>query len=130
MKKVFCLIFCCILTLAVLATAASAETQRFVFKESKATVQIEYSDAFTSEQLNRMAQNVLNIDYIAAPTTINPWCIINGHDLQTAMVTKTEHYVYSTYPKCVESYYKVEACKRCDYENYRLVSSGRVGCCS
>ena len=65
----------------------------------------------------------------SAASTSNPWCIINGHDLDYLSAKITRHKVYATQPRCLQELYKVESCKRCNYTNYELMGTIPIWCC-
>jgi len=55
-----------------------------------------------------------------------------GHNTAETTAYLTEHYYYSTAPKCKETTYDVTYCTRsgCDFVNYVQISVNRVRCCS
>ena len=80
-------------------------------------------DASKAEQIvNLMMGN-------AVPQRGNIFCIF-GHDKKTGTITLTEHYYYSTDPKCKKTTSSVEYCTRdgCDYYVVTGQSINRVPC--
>lgn len=62
-------------------------------------------------------------------TTMGIACLF-GHDKAYAYATETEHYYYSTFPRCRKSSYQVEYCTRssCDYCVYTLIDTTSAAC--
>mgnify|MGYP007047873044 CR=1 FL=1 len=127
-KKTVSFLLCCLLFFSAVVYTAAASTQTFTLKKGNEEVIIEHS-GLDIDMLNGIAQTLLTGTSLVAAAP-NPWCIINGHDLEYVSAELTRHKVYSSQPRCVEEVYDVEQCKRCDYANYSLRSSTRVYCCN
>lgn len=57
-------------------------------------------------------------------------CTLFGHDLEKSSIDTVSHKVRTTVPRCLRETYTYEICSRCDYEEYTLVSSTYIDCCS
>ena len=70
----------------------------------------------------------LNGEEIISPRSI--LCLI-GHSMAQTTAIGTEHRVYSSAPRCVRTYYRVDYCTRssCNYITYTQTGSGRIHCC-
>ena len=82
---------------------------------------------FTEEELARIIDYLINGD--SGVTTYNLLCTLFGHKIKEGMMSMTQHHVYDTYPYCEITYYHVETCERCDYENVTIDAVERIGCC-
>lgn len=118
-----------LLLAACLSFAVSAEgsLQTYIYKNGNVEIQIQHTD-FTEEELARVVDRLENGD--PGISAQNLWCSLFGHKLKTGLASITQHHVYSTYPYCEVTYYVVEVCERCDYENSTYDHAERVGCCT
>ena len=75
---------------------------------------VEYTyDGMDADKAERIVNLMLGKE---VPQRGNIFCIF-GHDKQTGTIKLTEHYYYSTSPKCKVTYSYIEYCVRsgCDY---------------
>lgn len=126
-RKLVAFILCCLLLLsAAVAAVAATPSQFFSLKSGDTEIVIEHN-GIDGERLNALAQTMLSgVTTASAP---NPWCIINGHDLEYLSATITRHKVYATQPRCVQELHKVSSCKRCDYTKDELLGTTLIWCC-
>jgi len=118
-----------LLLAACLSFAVNAEgsLQTYIYKNGNVEICIQHTD-FTEDELARVVDLLENGD--SGISTYNLWCSLFGHKLKTGMTSLTRHHVYDTYPYCEITYYVVEVCERCDYENATYDHMERVGCCT
>lgn len=125
MKKIISVV---LLLAACLSFTISAEgtLQTYTYIDGNIEIQIQHTD-FTEEELARIIDYLINGD--SGVTTYNLLCTLFGHKIKEGMVSMTQHHVYDTYPYCEITYYHVETCERCDYENVTIDTVERIGCC-
>ncbi|PWL96761.1 MAG: hypothetical protein DBY04_08735 [Clostridiales bacterium] len=126
MKKVISVVLLLSICLS-FAVSAEGSLKTYVYKNGDIEIQIQHTD-FTQDELDRIVDYLLNGD--SGVTTYNLLCTLFGHKIEAGMASITHHHVYDTYPYCEISYYYVEMCERCDYENATLESVERIGCCT
>lgn len=56
-------------------------------------------------------------------------CTLFGHDIITDYIYVTTHKVRASAPRCLREYMRYEACTRCDYIKYTVISAIYVNCC-
>lgn len=56
-------------------------------------------------------------------------CNLFGHKTTTEFVTTITHEVNDTAPRCLEEYWEVTTCSRCDYVTTTRLSYGFKNCC-
>ena len=56
-------------------------------------------------------------------------CQMNGHNLESNIITKITHKVNKFDPRCLKETYYYSACTRCSYESTTLISSVYITCC-
>lgn len=56
-------------------------------------------------------------------------CTLFGHKLESSTAYTVTHKARATDPRCLQNYYSVAACTRCDYTEKDLISTKYISCC-
>ncbi len=56
-------------------------------------------------------------------------CTLFGHKLESSTAYTITHKARATDPRCLQNYYSVAACTRCDYTEKDLISTEYISCC-
>ena len=117
-----------ILAISIISATMLTVLQTTAVSDSKIG-RIEYSsEDIPKEKLEQIVKAIYGVDGETEPSR-NLLCIF-GHNKATGTITTTEHYYYSTYPRCKETNTRVEYCTRsgCDYFTTTGQTINRVGC--
>lgn len=101
--------------------------------ESDITVSIVDTTDMTNEQIGKITDAVIayHCGHENAEVSM-PYgftCTILGHKTQTTSTSVIEHKVRATNPRCLESFYKVTSCSRCDYVDIEFLTDVYISCC-
>ena len=117
-----------ILVIAIISATMLTALQATAVSDSKID-RMEYSsEDIPKEKLDQIVKAMYGIGGEIEPSR-NLLCIF-GHNIATGTTTATEHYYYSTYPRCKETTTRVEYCTRngCDYFVTKDQGISRVPC--
>ncbi len=135
-KIVSILLIAVFLSFGVCASAKQEKNYVFKFRNGVEVV-AENNSELSYEQLAKIAESLASDRSNQSKQSkkpvlrLNPSCAAGNHAITKTRFRVTEHYVYSSSPKCVKKTYEVESCTRigCYYHMERLVSSYRVSTC-
>ncbi len=134
MKRIILLVLvaCMLFSVNTLADSVNDEkAMTFYYEDREVIVE---SNGLTQEEMKRIADFIATDDNgysnHSGVETYGLACLF-GHSLTTTYATEITHNAYTTSPKCLSNYYKVETCTRssCDYVKKSLVSSTRTAKC-
>ena len=129
---------CCILVLSfILSSGVYAvsinKTNSSVLIDSNITVSIADTTNMTNEQIEKITDAVIayhcGYEYADISMPYGLTCTLLGHKTQTTSTSVIEHKVRATNPRCLESFYKVTSCSRCDYVDMEFLTDVYISCC-
>ncbi len=91
------------------------------------TIIFEAGSSFTVEQQQIIARQLADPEYGVAPA--NLMCGLFGHKTTGETVIALTHKAKATAPRCLEEYYALTACSRCDYQNVERTGFMYISCC-
>ena len=128
MKKVLAsLLFIVILVFTVVTVSANeTTTNQYCFDEIGVDITFEEGNSLTEEQKARIAEILA---YDLTPSETRAWCWLTGHDKVIHGVTKTTHKVREFSPRCLEEFYNITTCNKCNYYEEELIAQHYGICC-
>jgi len=73
--------------------------------------------------------HVNSISFNNETSTYGLMCTLFGHDIESTRASVIEHKVDVYEPRCYMTFYTIETCSRCDYENIYSTGSTYTYCC-
>ena len=114
-KKIFFIVMLIIIS-TLTATALQTTDAEVVKKSTLGGIEYSYKGEISPEKAEQVVKAMFGIidDAVIQPFSI--LCIF-GHSKEQAGIRTTEHYYYTTFPRCRETYTDVEYCTRasCNY---------------
>ncbi len=127
MKKLLTLFLALLLvsTLSLSAFAASEET--YVYDVENVTVIFDESTPFDAATRKMIAHKLVHGDDDAAPYGLI--CTLFGHDYEATGVITVTHCVDPVPPRCLEEYFYVQVCTRCEDTIVERTGLSYISCC-
>jgi len=126
MKKILPIILCAILAINCTALTLGNNTYDYVIEDTHITIEFANNSAFSAEKQQQIADQMVYGDDGASTYA---WCWLTGHDYVTEGVTEIQHKARTLSPRCIERFYTVETCTKCDHFEETLVSEVLIACC-
>ena len=100
----------------------------FAYPTESKTVEFA-ADTILSENQQQQIADLLVYGETASTASTQSLCWLVGHDYVEDYVAVTTHKVYESRPRCLQEYYRVTTCSKCDYNDIQRASSALVDCC-
>ena len=129
MKKFIALILAVasVFSLATFNVSAETETENSVVI-SNDNVDFVFEAGVSEDHIHSFVQSFETHDGEDA-ATYGLICTLFGHKIESSTAYTITHKASSTDPRCLQRYYYVETCTRCDYTAKELISSEYISCC-
>ena len=125
MKKIISLVLATILILSLFMSAGATNS-----KYSYGDIEIIFEEdcAFSEEMKQKVAEYIVNGDDGA--TTYNLLCTLFGHKETVELVATITHKVDSKNPRCLQQFWDVHGCTRCEEAlGMDFLSETYIECC-
>ena len=129
MKKITIFILAIILTMSLFVNISAQEINGNIYNYGNISVIFDSDSTLSVEHQQHIADTIINGDDGAS--TYNLACTLFGHKFdQTEYVTTITHEVNPTAPRCLQEYFIVHLCSRCQ-EDGQIESLGGeyIFCC-
>lgn len=128
MRKFICILLVIVcLTCLCTNTSAANKSSNVITIESVEVIFSEQS-TLTHEQKYIVAEHL--VYGIPDNQTYGLLCNVFGHKYTTEYATTITHCVNSTAPRCLEEYWQIQTCSRCDNVEGIVMDSAYIDCCS
>ena len=118
-----------IITLAVCSTFGVSADEKVgnTYQIENVTVVFEADSQLSAEQQENIAQLLVNPEY--GVTQANLICNIFGHKNTTEGVSTITHKVSATSPRCLEEFFTITTCSRCNESTVERHAAVYIFCC-
>lgn len=118
-----------IITLAVCSTFGVSADEKVgnTYQIENVTVVFEADSQLSAEQQENIAQLLVNPEY--GVTQANLICNIFGHKNTTEGVSTITHKVSATSPRCLEEFFTITTCSRCNESTVERNAAVYIFCC-
>lgn len=114
-----------ICTFSLSALAASEET--YIYEIGNVTVIFDDTNTLDPASRAAVAQKLVNGDNNVA--TYGFLCALLNHDYEETGVTTITHCAQPEQPRCLEEYFIVQVCSRCEDTIVERIGYGYITCC-
>lgn len=131
MKKiVVCILIAVLLLTPVINCFAASETDIvWEYADEQKTVIFESDTAYTADEQKYIADILVFGESENDGIELHSLCWLTGHKKKTEYVTVITHKVSTSVPRCLEEFYEVTTCEKCNYQEETLLSRGYIACC-
>lgn len=129
MKKFIALILAVasVFSLVTFYASAEGETENSVVV-SNGDVDFVFEAGVSEDHIHSFVQSFETHDGEDA-ATYGLICTLFGHKIESSTAYTVTHKASATDPRCLQRYYSVETCTRCDYTSKTLLDSFYISCC-
>ena len=128
MKKFLIPLFCIIMSITCFAQNETNIIE-YYYEDEKTTVTFISSSNYTPEEQKIIADRLV-FGYTGNNTVETyAWCWLTGHNLTKETVSTTEHKAKDAVPRCLQTFYEVETCSKCDHYEQTEITSAYIFCC-
>lgn len=128
MKKAFVVILTLILLCTFSVSTLAATDEVYIYDIGSVTVIFNENDTWDATTREAIAHRLVygNDD---TSTTYNLLCSLFGHKYETKGVTAITHCVFDEAPRCLEEYFDLSLCSRCDDQLIERTGFRYIYCC-
>ncbi len=127
MKRSFVLLLTLVLVFAFSLSSFASEKEPYVYNIENVTIIFDENDTFDAATREMVAHKLVHGDEDVAPYGLI--CTLFGHDYEQKGVTTITHCVYSEQPRCLEEYFIVQVCSRCEDTIVERTGFRYITCC-
>jgi hypothetical protein len=127
MKKLIIIAMVSILLIASTVGISADEAIGNTYQIGNVTVVFDGNSQFSEEQQESIAQLLVNSEYGVAQA--NLICNIFGHKNTTEGVTTITHKAKENNPRCLEEFFTITTCSRCNESTVERNGYGYITCC-
>lgn len=127
MKKfiLFCMVTIC--TLCFCFHTLAIEPTSYVVTIDNVSVIFSTNSNLTENEKHLIAEHLIYGE--SDIQTYGLLCNLFGHKNTTEIVTTITHCVNSTVPRCLEEYWEIQICSRCDNVESTVIDYNYINCC-
>ena len=130
MKKILALLLALLFITIFSLTAFATTEENNVYNIGNVTVVFDEENPFDATTLEALAHMLASGSYGEDNVaTYNLLCTLFGHKYQTSGVTTVTHCAQSIQPRCLEEYFAVTTCTRCDETIVERTGWSYITCC-
>ena len=127
MKKVITL-FLVIMLISIFSLSAFATSEEiYVYEINNVSIIFDKNDAFDASTREMIAHKLAHDDDAVTPYGL--MCTLFGHKYEASGVTTITHCVEPTDPRCLEEYFYVQVCTRCEDSIVERTGLSYISCC-
>ena len=127
MKRITLVVLVIACTICFCINTNAEEVDQYIVSIDNIDVIFDSDSLFSNEDKQVIAEHIL---FGQSNTQVYGLiCNLFGHKTTTEFVTTITHEVNDTAPRCLEEYWKVTTCSRCDYVETTRISYGYKNCC-
>ena len=127
MKKIAIVLLTIILLVSTTLGISAEEFLGNIYRIDNVTVIFNADSQLSIEQQERIAQLLVNPEY--GVSQANLICNIFGHKNTTEGVSTVTHKVLPDSPRCLEEFFTITICSRCDETTVERNAWGYISCC-
>ena len=127
MKKLFLVIMTFVLICTFSFSSSAATTETYVYNIDSVTVIFDENDTWDSITRETIAHKLVYGEENIA--TYNLLCTMFGHKYETKSVTTVTHCVLAEQPRCLEEYFDISLCSRCEDTVTTRIGYCYITCC-
>ena len=127
MKKAVIVLFAVILIISTTMSVSADEIRGNVYQIDNVTVVFDVDSQFSVEQQEVIAQFLVNPEY--GVSQANLICNIFGHKNTMEGVTTITHKVLAESPRCLEEFFTITTCSRCNESTVERDGYRYISCC-
>ena len=127
MKKLLVSLLALLLISTFSFTAFAEDKESYTYEFENVTVTFDETNTFDNATRETVAYKLVNGDEGA--TTYGFLCALLNHDYEEASVTTVTHCVEPDQPRCLEEYFIVQVCSRCEDTVVERIGYGYIICC-
>ena len=127
MKKLFALLLSLLLITIFSLSAFAASTEAYVYEIDNVTVIFDKNNTLDATTREMIAHKLLHGDEDA--TTYGLMCTLFGHKYEVTGVITVTHCAQSIQPRCLEEYFDVSVCTRCEDTIVDRTGWSYITCC-
>lgn len=127
MKKVVIVLFAVILIISTTMSVSADEIRGNVYQIDNVTVVFDVDSQLSVEQQEVIAQFLVNPEY--GVSQANLICNIFGHKNTMEGVTTITHKVLAESPRCLEEFFTITTCSRCNESTVERDGYRYISCC-
>ena len=127
MKKVAVIFIVIILTIGATIGVSAESNAGNTYQIDNITVLFDTNSQFSEEQQEMIAQLLVNPEY--GVSQANLICNIFGHKNTQEGVSTITHKVLAESPRCLEEFFAITICSRCNESTVERTGSRYISCC-
>ena len=127
MKKITIILMVVVLTVCSTFGASASSTVGNTYQIDNVTVIFDAESQLSSEQQETIANLLVNPEYGVAKA--NLICSIFGHKNTTEGVSTITHKVFEESPRCMEEFFTITVCSRCNESTVERDAYRYITCC-
>lgn len=128
MKKILTIVLALFLLCTFTVSSFATAEETYVYELNGVTVIFDAEDAWDAATRETVAHLLVYGDEGDA-TTYNLLCTMFGHKYETRAVTTITHCVQTAQPRCLEEYFDVSLCSRCEDSVTERIGYCYITCC-
>lgn len=128
MKKAFTAIITFLLVIAFSTSAFATTQETYVYNFDSVTVIFDENDTWDAATRETIAHKLVYGEN-ENTATYNLLCTIFGHKYETKSVTTVTHCAQESQPRCLEEYFDISLCSRCEDTVTTRIGYCYITCC-
>lgn len=127
MKKIAIVLFTIILSISATLSISADEMAGDTYQIDNVTVVFDADSQLSIEQQEMIAQLLINPEY--GVSKANLICTLFGHKNTTEGVSTVTHKVLPDSPRCLEEFFTITTCSRCNESTVERDGMMYISCC-
>lgn len=127
MKKTFVFLLTLLLVIVFSLSAFAKTEEIYIYEIDNVTIVFDENDTFDATTRQAVAQMLVNGKEEFA--TYNLLCTLFDHNYEQKGVTTITHCVHADQPRCLEEYFVVQVCSRCEDTIVTRTGFSYITCC-
>ena len=129
MRKTLALFLALLLITIFTLTAFAATEESNIYNIGNVTVVFDEENPFDAATLEALAHMLASHNTDEDVATYNLICTLFGHNYETSGAITITHCAQSIQPRCLEEYFTVQVCSRCDNAIVERTGFCYITCC-